>query len=214
LRGSAGVVKQRRRSRDSTGRRQRGSGCAKIALVSADQTQQRGKGHTEGCPEQLTMSQSSPWHWTGRGRDGGRRTGSGRRSSLHAWAERERGREGLAEGANERAEVGEQGAGLKRGTGAQTWPENARTWARPRWGDRGWEVEDEQTGGDGGTKREGAGAREGNSADRLVPPSSEREGEVSALRFAPTGGVCLSGTRSAQARAGGGGGWGRGAGGV
>jgi hypothetical protein len=39
----------------------------------------------------------------------------------------------LAEGANERGEVGEQGAGLKRGTGAQTWPENARTWARPRW---------------------------------------------------------------------------------
>jgi hypothetical protein len=28
-------------------------------------------------------------------------------SSLHAWAERERGLEGLAEGANERAEVGE-----------------------------------------------------------------------------------------------------------
>jgi hypothetical protein len=38
------------------------------------------------------------------------------RSSLHARAERERGREGLAEGANERGEVGEQGAGLKRGT--------------------------------------------------------------------------------------------------
>jgi hypothetical protein len=39
------------------------------------------------------------------------------RSSLHMWAERERGREGLVEGANERGEVGEQGAGLKRGTG-------------------------------------------------------------------------------------------------
>jgi hypothetical protein len=64
------------------------------------------------------------------------------RSSLLAWAERERGRGGLAEGANERGEVGEQGAGLKRGTGARTWPGNARSWARPRWGDRGREVRD------------------------------------------------------------------------
>jgi hypothetical protein len=64
------------------------------------------------------------------------------RSSLHAWAERERGRGGLAEDANERGEVGEQGAGLKRGTGAGTWPENTRTLARPRQGDRGREVRD------------------------------------------------------------------------
>jgi hypothetical protein len=64
------------------------------------------------------------------------------RSSLHARAERERGREGLAEGANERGEVGEQGAGLKRGTCARTWPENARTWACPWRGDRGREVRD------------------------------------------------------------------------
>jgi hypothetical protein len=48
-------------------------------------------------------------------------------SSLLARVERERGREGLAEGANEREEVGEQGAGLKRGVGAQTWPENVRS---------------------------------------------------------------------------------------
>jgi hypothetical protein len=57
-------------------------------------------------------------------------------------AERERGRESWAEGTNERGEVGEQGAGLKRGVGAWTWPENARSWARPRRGDRGREVED------------------------------------------------------------------------
>jgi hypothetical protein len=36
LRGSAGVAKQRRRRKDSTGRRRRDSGCAKIALVSAE----------------------------------------------------------------------------------------------------------------------------------------------------------------------------------
>jgi hypothetical protein len=61
---------------------------------------------------------------------------------LHAWVGREKGREGLAEGANERGEVGEQGAGIKRGTGARTWPENVRSWERPRWGDRGREVGD------------------------------------------------------------------------
>jgi hypothetical protein len=72
------------------------------------------------------------------------------------WAERERGREGWAEGANERGEVGEQGARLKRGAGAWTWPENARSWARPRRGDRGREIEDELAGGDGGTEREWA----------------------------------------------------------
>jgi hypothetical protein len=63
-------------------------------------------------------------------------------SSLHAWAERERGREGLAEGTNERGEVGKQGMGLKRGVRAWMWLENARTWARPRRGDRGREVRD------------------------------------------------------------------------
>jgi hypothetical protein len=39
---------------------------------------------------------------------------------------------------------------------AQTWPENVWSWARPRWGDRGREVEDELTGGDGRTEREWA----------------------------------------------------------
>jgi hypothetical protein len=54
-------------------------------------------------------------------------------SSRFAWAERERGRGSWAEGANGRGEVGEQGAGDKRGAGARTWQENARSWARPRW---------------------------------------------------------------------------------
>jgi hypothetical protein len=64
------------------------------------------------------------------------------RSSLHAWAQRERGRESLVEGANEQGEVGEQGVGLKRGAGARTWPENAWTWARPWRGDHGREIRD------------------------------------------------------------------------
>jgi hypothetical protein len=64
------------------GQRRWGFGYAKIAPVSADRTQQKGKGHTEGCPKQLTARRSSPWHWAGRGRDGGRRTGSGRRRAV------------------------------------------------------------------------------------------------------------------------------------
>jgi hypothetical protein len=68
LRGSAGVAKQRRRHRDATRQRRRDSGCVKIAPVSANRTKQRGRGHIEGCPEQLTARQSSPWHWTGRTR--------------------------------------------------------------------------------------------------------------------------------------------------
>jgi hypothetical protein len=51
--------------------------------------------------------------WTSAGGGGG---------SWFAWAERERERESWAEGANGRGEVGEQGAGFKRGAGARSWP--------------------------------------------------------------------------------------------
>jgi hypothetical protein len=72
LRGSARVAKQ-----------QRPDSCrAKIAPVSADRAKQRGRGHIERCPEQLTARRSSPWHLTGYGRDGGDRTGSGRRRAV------------------------------------------------------------------------------------------------------------------------------------
>jgi hypothetical protein len=91
-------------------------------------------------------------------------------SSRFAWAERERARE-LGKGRK-----WERGGG-RPGRGAWTWSENARTWAHPWRGDHGREVEDELTGGDGGTKREGAGARQGNSADRSGPRDREREGE-------------------------------------
>jgi hypothetical protein len=82
LRGSAGVAKQRQTRRDSMGRQRQGSGCVKIAPVSVDWMQQRGRGYTEGCPEQLTARRSSPWHLTGRERDGDHRTGSGRRRAV------------------------------------------------------------------------------------------------------------------------------------
>jgi hypothetical protein len=79
LRGSDGVTEQRWRCKDTTGRRRWGSGCARIAPVSADRTNQREKGHTEGCPEQLTARRNSLWHGTGHRRDDDRRTGSSRR---------------------------------------------------------------------------------------------------------------------------------------
>jgi hypothetical protein len=82
LRGSAGVTKQRLRRKDAMGRQRRGSGCARIAPVSAGRTKQRGEGRTEGCPEQLTARRNSPWHGTGRGRDGGRKTGNSRRREV------------------------------------------------------------------------------------------------------------------------------------
>jgi hypothetical protein len=98
------------------------------------------------------------------------------RSSRFARTERERGRGSWAEGANERGEMGEQGAGLKRGARARTWPENARSWARPRreiMGERletadRWERRD---------KESGVGARGRTSADKSSPRDREREGE-------------------------------------
>jgi hypothetical protein len=106
--------------------------------------------------------------WTSAGGGGG---------SRFAWAERERGRESWAEGANGRGEVGEQGAGFKRGAGARSWPEKARSWAHPRRGDRGREVRDELIGGVGGAERGKVGVGECNDADRSVPRSSERARE-------------------------------------
>jgi hypothetical protein len=96
----------------------------------------------------------------------------GGRGSRFAWVERERERESWAEGTNVRGEVGEQG------TGARSWSENARTWARPRRGDCGREVRDTLTSGSVGQReRERVGARESNDADRPVPRSSERARE-------------------------------------
>jgi hypothetical protein len=59
---SAGVVKQRRRSRGSTGRRWRTPATQENAPLSVDRMQQGGRGHTKGFLEQLTVRQSSPWH--------------------------------------------------------------------------------------------------------------------------------------------------------
>jgi hypothetical protein len=120
--------------------------------------------------------QRRPWNrrWTSAGGGGG---------SRFAWEERERGRESWAEGANGRGEVGEQGAGFKRGAGARSWPENARSWARPRRGDRGREVRDALTGGVGGAERGKADVGESNGADRSVPQSSERARERGRLHM-------------------------------
>jgi hypothetical protein len=118
------------------------------------------------------------------------------------WAERERGREGWEEGANERGEVGEQGTRLKRGTGARTWPENAWTWARPRRGDRGREVEDELTGGDGGTEREADAHARGRRRQAWPTEQREREGERGRAGCADMRGPPVRHRGRASARAG------------
>jgi hypothetical protein len=74
-------------------------------------------------------------------------------------------------------EGGEQGAGLKRGAEARTWMENARLWARPRRGDRGREVRDGLTGGDGGTERERERVRARETTPIGLAHGTEREGE-------------------------------------
>jgi hypothetical protein len=78
----------------------------------------------------------------------------------------------LAEGANERGEVGEQGAGLKRGTGVRTWPENARTWARPRWEIVGERLGTADRWGRRDRERVGAGGKERR---RQLGPTEQRE---------------------------------------
>jgi hypothetical protein len=94
--------------------------------------------------------------------------------TLVACAEREIGRGGSAEGASERGEVGEQGARLKRGASARTWPENARSWACPRLGVMGGRLG--TTDRWGWRDKEGSeGMGERNGADRPSPRDSEKE---------------------------------------
>jgi hypothetical protein len=103
---------------------------------------------------------------------------SGDEACLVACVGRERGRLSTIGGASELGEVGERGAGLKRGEGMRGWSENARTWASPRRG-RGREVRDRLMGGVRGTERErereSERVRKSNNADRSAPQSSERE---------------------------------------
>jgi hypothetical protein len=82
LSANSGARGGQRRCGGTLGRWRRGSGYAKTSPVSVDPTQQGGRGHTEGCPEQLTERRSSPWHWTRHGRDDGHGTCSGRRRAV------------------------------------------------------------------------------------------------------------------------------------
>jgi hypothetical protein len=112
--------------------------------------------------------------------------GRWRMFSVRVGRERERGRESWAEGANGRGEVSEHGAG------ARSWPENARSWAHPWWGDRGREVRDALTGGVGWAERGSGRTREQRC--RRASPTEQRESEGDrVLGFAPTGRVRLSG---------------------
>jgi hypothetical protein len=94
-------------------------------------------------------------------------------------SERERAR-GLVEGATERGEVGEQGAGFKRGAGARTWPENERSWARPRWGIVGGRLGMTDKWARWDREREsGRGEKERR---RQIGPTEQREGESERAR--------------------------------
>jgi hypothetical protein len=77
-------------------------------------------------------------------------------------------------GTSERGNVGEQGAGLKRGGDVRRWQGITWSWARPRWGERGREVEDELTGGVGRAERE-AGARARGTASTDLAHGAARE---------------------------------------
>jgi hypothetical protein len=101
---------------------------------------------------------------------GGRALGSRGRSE----------REG--EGAGQRAQMREgrwasRVRGSKGGAGARTWPENARSWARPWREIMGERLETADRWGRWNRERESARARERTSIDRSGPWDKEREGE-------------------------------------
>jgi hypothetical protein len=101
-------------------------------------------------------------------------------------------REGWAEGANERGEVGEQGTRLIRGTDVAG--EHAVVGASTT--GRSWAGEDELIGGDDGTERVGMGGE--NGVDSSGPRDNGREGRESALvRQAES--ACQRGRARAQA---------------
>jgi hypothetical protein len=109
---------------------------------------------------------------------------------------RERGREGSAEGASERGEVGERRAASKE---VRARERGRRTCGRRcvHGEGRGREVENGLIGGLGGTERSGRTC-ERNDADRASPLGSERErGREGARGLASIDGTCLSGTEGA-----------------
>jgi hypothetical protein len=88
-------------------------------------------------------------------------------------AERERGREGLAEGASEQGKVGERGTGRGRADVAK----DRTVVGASTVGDHGREVGDELTGGVSRTERGGARARGTTPINLAHGAAREREGE-------------------------------------
>jgi hypothetical protein len=124
---------------EDAGRWQRFSSCARNAPVSADLTNQRGRGQTKGRSRWWVIWRSLSGQQTRRGSstvtvEWVADVSERRRSCLDTCAARERGRGCSVEGANEKGEMGERGVGSKGDEGVRRWPGNARTWARPRRG--------------------------------------------------------------------------------
>jgi hypothetical protein len=157
----------------------RGNGCAKIAPVSVDRTRQRGRGRTEGCPEQLTVRRSSPWHWTGRRRDGGRRTGNSRRRAVaelpaRVGRARERPR-GFGRGCKWARGGGRAGREAQKGRGCAD-VDGERTDVGASTAGRSWAGgEGRLTGEDDETERERARTRETTPTDQPHRAARERE---------------------------------------
>jgi hypothetical protein len=96
--------------------------------------------------------------------------------------------------------VGEQGAEVKRGVGAWTWPEKAWSWARPQRKIVGERLETADRWGQWDRERARVRARE--LAPTCLAHGTERERDGSALELAPTGGARLSDAGGARTRAG------------
>jgi hypothetical protein len=184
-------------TQEASGRRRRGFDCTGRTSVSADRVNQRGWGQIGGCPTLLAKRRSSPRQWARQRLNGGHKTSGGPRravaSSLGVRAERERGR-----GTQLRAQLSEGGRvsvdGLQKTVECMgEWPENTRSWARPRQGTRAIRGRTVPTDGThestrtdermgfcaderGPQNRESERTcAEGTYTDRSTPPGSKRE---------------------------------------
>jgi hypothetical protein len=92
--------------------------------------------------------------------------------------------------------------GLKGRGRAEGWPENARSWARPRRGNVGERLGTRRWLTGGVREAERKSAHVGKKRRRQVNPTEQREKEGERARgLAPTGGTRLSGTECTRARA-------------
>jgi hypothetical protein len=146
---------------------------------------------------------SLPWHWTGHGRNGGHRTGGGRRRTVAEVLDSRGQSEREGERAGQRAQMEEgRWASRARGSKGARGPGRGRR-TRGRGRVHGGEIvggrlRTADRWGRRDRERKRAGAAENNGTERVRPRDRER-GREGALRVAPTGGTRLSGRGGARA---------------